>query len=72
MTAGVPYVVIARLSCPVDELVRHLVDIDGSRLVRALGDDAAVVVLRGPDDEAALRALPGVTSVQPDPLEHLH
>jgi hypothetical protein len=49
---------------------RHLEAIEGARLIRELPPDRVVVALRSPADRRRLAALPGVTAVVPDRLEH--
>jgi hypothetical protein len=70
MTHRSPDVMIVELSCTVDELASRLHEVEGASLVRALPPGRAVVVLAGPGDAQRLARLPGVVSVQPDPLEH--
>jgi len=48
----------------------YLTAIEGARLVRELPPGRVVVALRSRADRSRLAALPGVTAVVPDRLEH--
>jgi hypothetical protein len=64
------YIVTIEVSAA--EFGARLEAIEGARLIRELPPGRVVVALRSAADRPRLAALPGVTAVLPDRLEHLH
>ncbi len=62
------YIVV--IEVPTSAFVEQLDAVDGARLVRELAPGRVVVALRSPADRPRLAALPGVTAVLADRLEH--
>jgi len=63
-------VYIVTIAVPAAAFRAHLDAIDGARLIRELPPGRVVVALRSSMDRPRLAALPGVTAVVPDRLEH--
>jgi hypothetical protein len=61
---------IVAIEVPVAEFRGQLEAIAGARLIRELPPGRVVVALRSPADRPRLEALPGVTAVFADRLEH--
>jgi hypothetical protein len=61
---------IVTIEVPAAAFRAHLDAIDGARLIRELPPGRVVVALRSSADHPRLAALPGVTAVVPDRLEH--
>lgn len=61
---------IVRIEVPVAAFRARLDAIEGARLIRELPPGSVVVSLRSPADRPRLAAMPGVTAVFSDPLEH--
>lgn len=61
---------IVTIEIPAAAFRAHLDAIEGVRLIRELPPDRVVVALRSPVDRPRLAALPGVTAVLLDRLEH--
>jgi hypothetical protein len=61
---------IVTIEIPAAAFRAHLDAIEGARLIRELPPDRVVVALRSPADRPRLAALPGVTAVLLDRLEH--
>jgi hypothetical protein len=63
-------VYIVTIEVPTAAFHDHLGTIEGAWLIRELPPGRLVVGLRSPSDRQRLSALPGVTAVVPDRLEH--
>ncbi len=63
-------VYIVTIEVPTAAFRANLDAIEGARLVRELPPGRVVVALRSSADRQQLAALPGVTAVVPDRLEH--
>lgn len=61
---------IVTIEIPAAAFRAQLDAIEGARLIRELPPDRVVVALRSPVDRSRLAALPGVTAVLLDRLEH--
>ena len=61
---------IVAIEGPVAAFRGQLEAIDGARMIRELPPGRVVVALRSPLDRPRLEALPGVTAVFSDRLEH--
>jgi hypothetical protein len=61
---------IVTIEVPTAAFLDHLEAIEGARLIRELPPGRVVVALRSRADRQRLAALPGVTAVVPDRLEH--
>jgi hypothetical protein len=61
---------IVAIEVPTAEFRARLDAIDGARLIRELPPGRVVVALRSPVDRPLLAALPGVTAVFSDRLQH--
>jgi hypothetical protein len=61
---------IVTIEVPAVAFRAHLDAIDGAGLIRELPPGRVVVALRSSMDRPRLAALPGVTAVVPDRLEH--
>jgi hypothetical protein len=63
-------VYIVTTEVPTSAFRAQLDTVEGARLVGELPPGRVVVALRSPGDLPALAAMPGVTAVVPDRLEH--
>jgi hypothetical protein len=63
---------IVTVELPAGEFRERVEAIEGARLIRDLPPGRVVVALRSSADLPRLAALPGVTAVLPDRLEHPH
>jgi hypothetical protein len=63
---------IVTVEVPTGEFRERVEAIEGARLIRELPPGRVVVALRSAADRPRLAALPGVTAVLADRLEHPH